>query len=88
MADASTYDKRLLRSICMTNASIFMHDEHLSPILSMAKFSRQDKKNDAAIVNCEYNVAPFSGSERKKRRPVRGESVGGHAMSCCDVPGK
>eukprot|EP00904_Undaria_pinnatifida_P008429 jgi/Undpi1/4716/HiC_scaffold_18.g08069.m1 len=31
---------------------------------------RQDRKNDAAIVNCEYNVAPFSGSERKKRRPT------------------
>lgn len=31
---------------------------------------RQDRKYNSAIVNCEYNVAPFSGSERKKRRPV------------------
>lgn len=31
---------------------------------------RQDRKHDSAFVNCEYNVAPFSGSERKKRRPV------------------
>lgn len=31
---------------------------------------RQDRKYDMAIVNVEYNVAPFSGSERKKRRPV------------------
>ncbi|CAM9869715.1 unnamed protein product [Ectocarpus fasciculatus] len=31
---------------------------------------RQDRKYDMGIVNCEYNVAPFSGSERKKRRPT------------------
>ncbi|CAM9516801.1 unnamed protein product [Discosporangium mesarthrocarpum] len=30
---------------------------------------RADMRHDQAIVRCEYKLAPFSGSERKKRRP-------------------
>ncbi|CAM9328691.1 unnamed protein product [Phaeothamnion confervicola] len=29
---------------------------------------RSDEKHDRAVVNCEYNIAPFSGSEHKKRK--------------------
>lgn len=36
---------------------------------------RQDRKYDMAIVNVEYNVAPFSGSERKKRRPTERKNM-------------
>lgn len=46
---------------------------------------RQDRKHESAIVNCEYNVAPFSGSERKKRRPVSKQASRAciHHASCC-----
>ncbi|CAM9919647.1 unnamed protein product [Ascophyllum nodosum] len=34
-----------------------------------------DRRHDEAIVHCEYNLAPFSGSERKQRRPTDRKSV-------------
>ncbi|KAG5175397.1 ribosomal protein S5 domain 2-type protein [Tribonema minus] len=36
---------------------------------------RSDMLIDKAIVNCEFNLAPFAGSDRRKRRPTDRKTV-------------
>jgi ribonuclease PH len=31
---------------------------------------RSDAVHEKGFINCEYNIAPFAGSDRKKRRLV------------------